>query len=183
MKAGICFPGGTTDHFGVLDFQVEVYVYVCAGILLLCITTFVPLTVEILRVHTLCLPLENLKLQSVKPRESLSKCSSYVLYPVPGLYHVIHNLSMSYISIPSFQMSGYPFIAVVMYMHRSCYHGVHFTLKSMEEGRPKMGNSQFLYTFIYSSSFSFSLFIPMNLHTDGRRFCIRKFPIFFTPTC
>ena len=52
-------------HFGVLDFQVEMEVYARAGFLLLCITTFVPRTIEVLRVHTLTLPLENLKLKSV----------------------------------------------------------------------------------------------------------------------
>ena len=38
-------------------------VYARTGFLLLCITTFVPRTIEILRMHTLTLPLENLKLQ------------------------------------------------------------------------------------------------------------------------
>ena len=51
-----------STHFGVLDFQVEVEVYAHAGFLLLCITTFVPPTIEILRMHTLTL--ENLKHQT-----------------------------------------------------------------------------------------------------------------------
>ena len=42
----------------------EVEVYARAGFLLLCLTTFVPRTIEILRMHILTLPLENLKLQS-----------------------------------------------------------------------------------------------------------------------
>ena len=54
----------SSAQFGVLDFQVEVYVYARAEFLLLCITTLVPRTIEILHVHTLTLPLENLKLQS-----------------------------------------------------------------------------------------------------------------------
>ena len=52
-------------QFGVLDFQVEVEVYARVGFLLLCITTFVPRTIEILRMHTLTLPLENLKLKLI----------------------------------------------------------------------------------------------------------------------
>ena len=56
----------TYTEFGVLDFQVEVEVYACAGFLLLCLTTFIP-RIEILRVHTLTLPHENLKLKIVKP--------------------------------------------------------------------------------------------------------------------
>ena len=40
--------------------------YARTGFLLLCITTFVPRTIEILRLHTLILPLENLKLQTIQ---------------------------------------------------------------------------------------------------------------------
>ena len=61
-ETGLCTP----TEFGVLDFQVEVYAR--AGFPLLCITTFVPRTIEILRVHTLTLLLENLKLQSMPQR-------------------------------------------------------------------------------------------------------------------
>ena len=40
--------------------------YARARFLLLCVTTFVPRKIEILRVHTLTLPLENLKLQNAR---------------------------------------------------------------------------------------------------------------------
>ena len=68
LKSGISFSPGinlTTKMVWSLRLQVEVEVYACTGFLLLCITTFVPRTIEILHVNTLTLPLENLKLQSL----------------------------------------------------------------------------------------------------------------------
>ena len=62
----------TKIQFGVLDFQVEVEVYARAGFLLLCITTFVSRTIEILCLHTLTLTLKNLKLQIVCAQMSSS---------------------------------------------------------------------------------------------------------------
>ena len=52
------------DTVWSLDFQVEVEVYACAGFLLFEERKYLYTTIEILRVHTLTLPLENLKLPS-----------------------------------------------------------------------------------------------------------------------